>query len=91
MERKPDFCTLSPDTLGRFNWTEACRKHDEKYASEQSGSRWQADRVLWTEMMSEVRELEGSCWEQFIGRLTALIYWLAVRLFGWLWWQGPYQ
>jgi len=85
--KKPDLCTLSPDTLGRFNWRDACRKHDEQYEAGE-GTRWEADRILWNEMIREVRALKTGPWETFLGTLIALVYWLAVRSFGWLWWKG---
>lgn len=82
---KPDFCTLGPDTLRRYNWTEACRKHDRRYTTGE-GTRRRADRILWREMIREVRELEAGRAEKWLGRITAMLYWLSVRLFGWIWW-----
>jgi len=84
---KPDFCTLSPDTIGRFGWTAACREHDRRYA-EGTGSRWNADYHLWADMMETVRSVDTTYKERLRGKVIALLYWVTVRLFGWLWWDS---
>jgi hypothetical protein len=88
IDSKPDFCTLSPDTIGRFNWSEACQQHDEAYSASGDVSRWTADLNLWKRMVGEVNERDRGFYDRITGRLIAFLYWLNVRLFGWLWWEG---
>lgn len=67
-----DGCTFSPDGLHGVNWVLACRFHDWAYRCDTPISRWQADCNFFHNLR------ECGCPLRW-----AVIYFLAVRLCGW--------
>ncbi|OGJ59095.1 hypothetical protein A2635_00175 [Candidatus Peribacteria bacterium RIFCSPHIGHO2_01_FULL_51_9] len=88
---RPNFCTLSPDTLHRFDWSKACKEHDDIYRDRRGPAiaiRSRADQLLRRRMLQEVRKRhDRSFFEHMVGYTIAWFYWIAVRMFGWMWWR----
>lgn len=76
-----DYCSLSPDTPGGIDISEACRQHDECYAT--GDSRSQCDLQLGTDIYDSCRRQGGDRGNCFA---LAETYYLAVRGFGVFFW-----
>ncbi len=63
-----NYCTMSPDG----NWSECCKRHDRRYSNRRL-TRYQADVLLY-----RCIDKKTNC------MLLAGIYFVGVRLFGWL-------
>lgn len=71
-----DGCSFSPDGLFGHDWREACRWHDWAYRCDVDVSRWYADWCFARNLIERGCCLRWAIW-----------YWLAVRLFGWKYWN----
>lgn len=72
--KKTDYCTMSPDTIWGTYIGDVCKQHDEDYTTHQV-TRAEADKYLRWGIQAK-----GLYW-------TGWLYWLGVRLFGWIAWR----
>ena len=84
-KREENYCSFSPDELFGVRFNFGCYLHDRQYRNEVKNrlTRKQADRLL-------MRRIEKSFKiknKQFIGFIVSRIYYLAVRLIGWQYWE----
>lgn len=81
-DKTKDYCTLSPDKLLGVNHNYACYCHDVRYYKKDT-TRKVADQRLRDRMYNIYKKAEL----QYIGWLISRIYYIGVRLFGWIIWQ----
>lgn len=84
MKRKYDYCTLSPDKVFGVYIGCACKKHDKAYSKEgRIKNRLYADKAFFWNIFKEFRKQK----KRKLGFIVALLYFLAVRIFGVFFWK----
>lgn len=76
-----NYCSYSPDKLFGVNFNYACYLHDRKYYN-QDCTRKEADIKLRDNIFKYFIVAD----KKHIGFLVSRIYYLFVRMFGWIFW-----
>jgi hypothetical protein len=76
-----DYCSWSPDRLFGVDISDCCKLHDYHYAKKDI-SREQADLQLKEDIHAKFKEAHKG----FYGDIVSFVYFMGVRLFGWLPW-----
>lgn len=69
-----DYCTLSPDYINGIYIGDVCAIHDMDY-EQKTMKRSLADKIFYYNL------------KQYVGRFWASVYYVGVRLFGWIPWH----
>ncbi len=81
-----DYCTLVSDSPFGFSFGAICAVHDENYGPNSSVSRTAADEMFYNDMIN-------TCYTQYddsaLCNFMATVYYIGVRLFGGLFYEGP--
>ena len=66
-------CTCALDNIFNYDLSVCCFFHDRNYKN-QNVSRYKADKLFY------------NCLKNISSKYIAIPYFLAVRIFGWIWW-----
>lgn len=81
-----DYCTMAPDAPFGFDFSGICAIHDDNYGPSSTVSRSEADRIFYESLQNACDTQYGGSW---LCHMSADIYYIGVRLFGGLFYEGP--
>lgn len=78
-----DWCSFFAEYIRSVYIGYACAKHDVRYRNSYT-SRWSDDKDLFVDVYRDLTSEKRGVWVAFP---VALIMWLGVRTFGWIWYR----
>ena len=81
---KNNYCTCAPDKIFGVDLSKVCYQHDVDYLKKKNKpSRFIADKKFFFAVLNEFTKRK----KNKIGFIVAIIYFLMVRAFGWIYWK----